>query len=191
MKEIRCRPSVVAFAEAMEGKLVANEHKGGWWNDTPIALIARLREEVDELERSLTGHTANEVLKEAADVGNFAMMIADLVGGLKYHGAVQTSVEARTLVTIERIEVQSDDPDKFVRDLLEILDDVVGAVVTQKRAHYIMKERLITEKTLFYPCGSCRAQTRHVGMMIAGETIMGRTMRIFPCCRSCKRKLGQ
>lgn len=85
------RPEVAAFARDMQRKLDANEHKGGWarydssgrrvWRrDTVVYLLNRLHEEVDELEEEIFGSfggTFNEIISEAADVGNFAMMIAD------------------------------------------------------------------------------------------------------------------
>lgn len=36
------RPEVAAFAIAMERKLRKNDHKGGWQDDAPEALLARL-----------------------------------------------------------------------------------------------------------------------------------------------------
>lgn len=66
------------IAHHMRKKLRANTHKGGWQNDTPEALIVRLREEVDELEE-LIREGRPGVYGEAADVANFAMMIADVV----------------------------------------------------------------------------------------------------------------
>lgn len=77
----------------MENKLARNRHKGnreGWINDDPESLLKRLREETRELEtamsvakvrmwegRSNASHAANDVADEAADIANFAMMIAD------------------------------------------------------------------------------------------------------------------
>jgi NTP pyrophosphatase (non-canonical NTP hydrolase) len=102
--ETTWRPAVVAFANAMEAKLRANDHKGGWDRDSPDALMARLEEEYAELRvvvhrhlyevRAMTGMrsvdeipfgfglTEEAVLGEAADVANFAMMIADVCGAL-------------------------------------------------------------------------------------------------------------
>lgn len=102
----RWRPEVVAFADAMEAQLKANDHKPGWKNDDPHALLKRLVEETAELKAVLpnriepcshrglsecnhlfpnggwSDHDHNAVLKEAADAANFAMMIADVCGGL-------------------------------------------------------------------------------------------------------------
>jgi hypothetical protein len=84
-------PYVLAFARLMERKLDQNRHKGnreGWIQDSPMALLRRLREELDELERSRTADAPGE----AADVGNFAMMVADACGGIAPESTV--SVEA-------------------------------------------------------------------------------------------------
>ena len=72
---------VLAFALEMEGKLSQNRHKGdreGWVNDHPLALLCRIEDEVAELKLAIVnGETPGEVTKEAADIGNFAMMVAD------------------------------------------------------------------------------------------------------------------
>jgi hypothetical protein len=68
------RPEVAAFAEAMELQLRKNGWKGHWRYCTGTYLFNRIRGEVNELSRA---STAEERLKEAADVANFAMMIAD------------------------------------------------------------------------------------------------------------------
>lgn len=82
---IRVRPEVARFAELMEQKLRANDHKGHWLGSSLSYLIARLREECGELidavlyeEDSTPGH----ITEEAADVANFAMFIADVAGAL-------------------------------------------------------------------------------------------------------------
>jgi NTP pyrophosphatase (non-canonical NTP hydrolase) len=83
-KEDEMRDEVKAFAEIMERELKANDRKPGWKHDDPTALLVRLREEADELEMALTPpvERAAQIAKEAADVANFAMMIADVCGGL-------------------------------------------------------------------------------------------------------------
>ncbi|MBW7475935.1 hypothetical protein K0T92_14410 [Paenibacillus oenotherae] len=64
----------------METVLRADDHKGGWLHMDFGDLMQRLTEEVDELFELQGTEPANEfVIKEAADVANFAMMIADLV----------------------------------------------------------------------------------------------------------------
>ena len=89
-------PYVLAFAKRMEAKLAKNRHKGdrdAWMKDDGSALFARLEEEVDELQESLrlcrnsirignvVAFERQGIINEAADVANFAMMIADKFGG--------------------------------------------------------------------------------------------------------------
>jgi len=80
------RPEVLAFAHLMETKLRENDHKGGWQNDGVSTLLRRLREETDEVLAAIRDTSSkldpSRVGREAADVANFAMMIADNVGAL-------------------------------------------------------------------------------------------------------------
>lgn len=82
------RPEVLAFARLMEQQLRANDHKPGWKNDNPMALLDRADEELNELHaalmRAFVDMKSNRetVGKEAADVANFALMIADVCGCL-------------------------------------------------------------------------------------------------------------
>lgn len=84
---LKVRPAVRWFAEQMEAKLRENDHKGGWIGHD--GLLTRLREETDELYDAIVRHEAgviapnthpDQVTREAADVANFAMMIADNYG---------------------------------------------------------------------------------------------------------------
>jgi NTP pyrophosphatase (non-canonical NTP hydrolase) len=86
-------PVVTYFKEEMLRKLIKNNHKGGWEDDSMHALISRLKDELGELESALEAfenlpinlkeqESIKTVFKdairaEAADVGNFAMMIFD------------------------------------------------------------------------------------------------------------------
>lgn len=69
------RPSVLWFALRMEEQLRKNDWKGGWERDEAAALLSRLHEETRELAQAVGGE--GDVVKEAADVANFAMMNAD------------------------------------------------------------------------------------------------------------------
>lgn len=79
------RKEVIAFSEDMERKLCANDNKGGWSTCELTWLLRRLREETGELagaigalmHADLVDMRAQFVIDEAADVANFAMMIAD------------------------------------------------------------------------------------------------------------------
>jgi NTP pyrophosphatase (non-canonical NTP hydrolase) len=73
----RWRPEVVWFADAMEQELRANDHKRHWLNLGMQTLSMRLTQEREELRDAVADGSAAETLKEAADVANFAMMIAD------------------------------------------------------------------------------------------------------------------
>lgn len=96
---IRVRPEVARFAVLMEEKLSENDHKGGWKDCDPTDLLRRLTEEAEELGRCRLlacvvrkqerpgdplhmSDEARHVGREAADVANFAMMIADVCGAL-------------------------------------------------------------------------------------------------------------
>lgn len=79
-------PIVLWFAGEMEKKLAENRHKGdaaGWRKDSPWSLARRIDEERLELLRALNNfditrpETVREIIREAADVANFAMMIGD------------------------------------------------------------------------------------------------------------------
>ncbi len=84
-----CRMDVQRFAIAMEEKLRANDHKGGWEEEPPADLYEHLQEEVEELGEAIgygiTGQCDDRklILAEAADVANMAMMVADVCGALR------------------------------------------------------------------------------------------------------------
>ena len=90
------REPVRWFAGVMETKLRENDHKGGWRDCDFDCLEKRIREELAELatvlmqyqiaalsphELTRTRHLGEKAKREAADVANFAMMIADRVRG--------------------------------------------------------------------------------------------------------------
>ena len=76
--KIKLRPEILWFAEQMEKKLQSNDYKGGW-NDCSIKyLLYSLKEEIKELSDELNQKSnSSNIIKEAADIANFAMMIAD------------------------------------------------------------------------------------------------------------------
>ncbi len=90
---MKLRPEVQVFAEGMEQILQANTHKGDWKDSAKWYLLRRLKDEVEELEKALSlfsfsckviniTEVKKLVKKEAFDVANFAMMIADNFGDL-------------------------------------------------------------------------------------------------------------
>lgn len=95
-------PTVDYFAMEMKKKLDENKEKGDrdtWLCDDAKELLARLKEEVEELSelvaleasmpasmkasKAVMEELSLQVAREAADVGNFAMMVADKLNGLK------------------------------------------------------------------------------------------------------------
>lgn len=73
------RPEIQAFATAMEHQLRLNDWKGGWAREDLHYLRRRLTTELKELRQTFVkGYGGNRAtVAEAADVANFAMMIAD------------------------------------------------------------------------------------------------------------------
>lgn len=71
------RPAVLWFAVQMEKKLRMNDHKRHWSTCENGYLTTRLAEEGAELFEAVDHGTSEAVIAEAADVANFAMMIAD------------------------------------------------------------------------------------------------------------------
>ncbi len=90
---MKLRPEVQAFAELMEENLRKHDAPRGprgWRTDGAASLRRRLRDELAELDDALLQRQDDgwpdwhgpAIAKEAADVANFAMMIADVCGGL-------------------------------------------------------------------------------------------------------------
>lgn len=77
--ESTMRTEVRVFAQAMEERLEANRHKGHWRDCKRGYLLERMREEISELVNAMEFEHASPdvVIKEAADVANFCMMLAD------------------------------------------------------------------------------------------------------------------
>ena len=81
-QRITLRPEVQWFAQQMEAKLRENDHKGGWGNESLLWLYTRMIEEAEEVKAEIKAAfdreiDYNKIIREAADVANFAMMIAD------------------------------------------------------------------------------------------------------------------
>ena len=89
-RRIAVEAAVSHFANTMQHKLDKNKCKpcpqmnpnkmGRTWKDCDLHwLLLRLREETIELEEALWAGNREGIIMEAADVGNFAMMIHDIV----------------------------------------------------------------------------------------------------------------
>lgn len=77
---MKIRPEVQWFAEQMEKKLQQNDHKKHWSTLNQIHLFTRLHHEMVELREAIAYRDPSEVVKEAADVANFCLFIADNAG---------------------------------------------------------------------------------------------------------------
>lgn len=79
---IKPRPEVMRFARQMEYILRDNDYKGGWNNMSMDELYYRAREEMRELREALDRWMDDDgyilITKEAADVANYMLMIADI-----------------------------------------------------------------------------------------------------------------
>lgn len=72
------RSQVQWFSGEMERVLKENDHKGGWDDIQALILLNQLKEETAELADAIENDISPEhIIKEAVDVANFAMMIAD------------------------------------------------------------------------------------------------------------------
>jgi NTP pyrophosphatase (non-canonical NTP hydrolase) len=74
----RLEQKVLRFSGEMVEKLALNDHKGGWDGEDPAWLLDRLQEELNELREAV--EVGGDVIGEAADVANFALMVADVAG---------------------------------------------------------------------------------------------------------------
>jgi len=90
-KWIEVEGCVMVFSDAMRRKLFQNQrnkgNRDGWMKDSPKYHLMRLKEEVDELGEAVCkmyndDMSPDEVLNEAADVANIAMMVADSANAL-------------------------------------------------------------------------------------------------------------
>ena len=74
------RDTVKWFANYMEHVLLDNDHKGGWRNIPLEELFSRLANETGELQTEINFPEQDmaAIIKECADIANFAMMVADV-----------------------------------------------------------------------------------------------------------------
>jgi NTP pyrophosphatase (non-canonical NTP hydrolase) len=67
----------------METELKKNDFRGGWRNQNPEVMMAKLWDEVYDLDDQVEGYLdgkgdREQILKEAVDVANYAMFVADI-----------------------------------------------------------------------------------------------------------------
>lgn len=81
---MKVRGEIMSFASQMEAKMKENDDRNGWEYEGYLWLLSRLKQETKELKLAIKcairlecRANLSEVIREAADVANFAMMIAD------------------------------------------------------------------------------------------------------------------
>lgn len=96
------RPEIKLFAEVMEKQLQKNEHKGGWKDCESSFLKQELFKNSREL--SITEihfpYDKQTILRRAANIANFAMMIADVCGALGESGTGEEEFDEEEILVI-------------------------------------------------------------------------------------------
>jgi len=76
--DIGVAPDLQRFFDAMIYKLRRNAHKGNWDDLSLDQASADLTGEVEELQQALASGSTAEILMEAADVANEALIVANI-----------------------------------------------------------------------------------------------------------------
>lgn len=76
--DIGVGPDLQRFFDAMVYKLRRNAHKGHWDDLTLDQAYADLGGEVEELTAAIASGSTSEILMEAADVANEALIVANI-----------------------------------------------------------------------------------------------------------------
>lgn len=71
-------PAIKSFVDAMVYKLSKNAHKGKWSDLDVGSAFVRMEEEREELQNAMANGNTVEILLEAADVANFALILANI-----------------------------------------------------------------------------------------------------------------
>lgn len=103
------------FTDAMKAKLAANMHKGRDWEKLDLdVILSRLKDEVEELRQAIAGGNTVEIVLEAADIGNFAM-IASHIAARRALGDIPVPPAPAPMSTGEILsEVRRTHPEIFV-----------------------------------------------------------------------------
>lgn len=71
-------PEMAKFLDAMVFKLRRNAHKGKWERVPMVLALERLDDEMGELRSAVVNGSTMEILMEAADVANTALIVANI-----------------------------------------------------------------------------------------------------------------
>lgn len=74
------------FSGRMQEKMLTNMYKGSWRGYTTQLLFKRLIDEISELYEALLVGGTEDIIKEASDIANFSMMIADIASQQRSEG---------------------------------------------------------------------------------------------------------
>lgn len=89
-------PEMAKFLDAMVFKLRRNAHKGKW-ETVPMALaLERLDDEMGELRSAVVNGSTMEILMEAADVANMALIVANISLEVREEGTTKWVATMRT-----------------------------------------------------------------------------------------------
>lgn len=138
------RPEVFRFALEMETKLFLNDHKGGWHRESALWLLERLYEEASELRHSIDSGCCEEIRSEAADVANFAMMIAEKaaqrrlgVADARKDGSMESfEKDLAALINRFSLENESNTPDYVLAQFMKSCLDAFTIAVQQRETFY-------------------------------------------------------
>jgi hypothetical protein len=82
MATIELRPEVRAFAEAMEAKMLANDHSGGWDATDHDYIWTEIHRHLGKMTLHAYHAKWDKILPDAADVANLCMILCDILGVL-------------------------------------------------------------------------------------------------------------
>ncbi len=83
-QKMKPRPEVVRFSKLMELQLQNNEHRGGWSHCDAVYFLEKITMNLQDLKFNLESKSFADAARDCADIGNFSMMLEQLVTILKH-----------------------------------------------------------------------------------------------------------
>jgi NTP pyrophosphatase (non-canonical NTP hydrolase) len=134
-REPRATQALAGFTQLLRATLDApkNAQKGGWQQCDPRWLLSRLMEEGREIRRALEDSLPPQAIaRECADVALFALMLADVVGGLPVGSATaagECSECERWQARVKEVERRARFATLVLMDGRACIDDAAEAVL--------------------------------------------------------------